>query len=63
MAHGAIFDMASRLHDFEPFHLADGLCGAGQGILDRVLDAFLGRAHEFQNLVNVILHSSDGWHG
>src|ERR1700737_3300024 len=62
MSDRPIFDMASRLHDFEPFHLANGLRCAGGGILNGIFDIFFGRSYEFQDLINVILHFSC-WHG
>src|ERR1700740_2793358 len=58
MAHDPVFDMASGLHDLEPFHLANGLRCACYGILDSIVDALLGRSHEVQDLVDMILHLS-----
>src|ERR1700730_16056869 len=62
MSDRPIFDMASRLHDFEPLHLANGLRCAGDGMLNGIFDIFFGRSYEFQDLINVILHFSC-WHG
>ncbi len=38
MTNRPIFNMPSRLHDFEPFHVANGLCCAGQGILNGIFN-------------------------
>src|SRR4051794_41979080 len=46
--------MAARLHNLEPFHLANGLCGPADRVLDRILDRSLGRSDQFQDLVDVI---------
>jgi len=62
MAHDPVFDMASGLHDLEPFHLANGLRCACYGILDSIVDALLGRSHEIQDLVDMILHLSRDRH-
>jgi hypothetical protein len=40
MANRPILDMAARLHDLEPLHLANGLGRAPDGVLDRVLNRF-----------------------
>ena len=62
MANRPIFDMASRLHDFEPFHIANGLRCAGQGIPNGIIDTLFGRSYEFQDLVDMILHFRSNWH-
>jgi hypothetical protein len=53
-----LVDVAARLHDFEPVEIPQGLAGALHGTLDRIVDACLGRAYEFHDLVDVISH---GW--
>src|SRR6478735_5130737 len=54
VAHGTVLDMAARLHHLEPFHLANGLGGTADRVLDRILDRRLGRSDQFQDLVDVI---------
>src|SRR4051812_49790780 len=54
VAHGTVLDMAARLHHLEPFHLANGLGGTADCVLDRILDRGLGRSDQFQDLVDVI---------
>src|SRR5438093_13459982 len=63
VAHGSILDVASRLHHFEPLYIANGFGCAGDRILNGILGAFLGRADEFEDLVNMVFHFGRIWHG
>src|SRR4029077_4712105 len=56
VGHLAVFDMAARLHHLEPADLPQGARRTADGVLDRVLDALLRRACDFDDPVNVIRH-------
>src|SRR5262249_54030604 len=43
VANRPILDMAARLHDLEPLHIANGLGRAPDGVLDRVVNRFFRR--------------------
>jgi len=46
MADRSIFDMAARLHDFEPFHIANGFLCAGDGMIRSRRPLFTTRIKE-----------------
>src|ERR1700730_11364894 len=56
VGHLAVFDMAARLHHLEPADLPQGARRTADGVVDRVLDALLRRACDFDDPVNVIRH-------
>src|SRR6266446_2868045 len=58
----AVDDMAARLGDGEPVHVADRLVGLGDRCLHGILDADRRRAGEFQELVDVVGHDGDLLH-
>src|ERR1700704_998914 len=51
----AVFHMATRLHDLEPSQMSNRLVGAADRSADGILDAGLGRAHEFDDFVDMVL--------
>src|SRR5271170_5960741 len=54
--HLAILDVAAGLDHLEPAQLAQGLRCPGNRPLDRVVDAFLGRADDLNDTIDVIFH-------
>ena len=56
MRNPAVFDMTTRLHHFEPADLAQCARGAADGILDRVLKAFLRRTGDLDDPIDMIRH-------
>src|SRR5262245_38171878 len=56
MRNFAFFDMAAGLHNFEPADLTKGAGGPADSVLDRVLDAFLRGACNFNDPVDMIGH-------
>src|SRR5216683_4330131 len=56
VAHLALLDMAARLDDLEPSQMLYRLRGPCDGALNRILDAGLGGADEFDDLVDMVLH-------
>ena len=58
MADLAVLDMAAGLDDLEPAKVAQGLVGALERGLDRVLDAGGRGSDELYHLVDVFRHGS-----
>jgi len=56
MADSSVFNVTSRLEDFEPFHFTKSLGCSGYGILNGIFYAFLRRPNQFENFVNMIFH-------
>jgi hypothetical protein len=54
--HLTVFDMAARLHHLKPADLPQSARRTADGVLDRVLDALLRRASDFDDSVNVVGH-------
>jgi len=54
MADGAVLDVPAGIHHLEPFQMLDALRRFGEGVVDGVLDAGLGRADQFDLLVGVL---------
>src|SRR5688572_6960115 len=52
----AVLDVPSGFNDFKPIHVPNGLAGQFDGRADGILNAGLGRADDFKNLVNMIFH-------
>jgi hypothetical protein len=52
--HLAVFDVAARLHHLEPADLPERARGAADGVLDRVLDAYLRGTDDLDDAVDVI---------
>jgi hypothetical protein len=52
----AVFDMAARLHHFEPANLPQRARRTPDGGLDRVLDALFRRARNLDDSVNMVRH-------
>src|SRR5260370_35368521 len=57
MTHFSVFDLSACLDHLEPAKMLERLRCPGDGALDRILDARLRRAHEIDDLVDVVLHS------
>lgn len=55
MADGAVLDVPAGIHHLEPFQMLDALRRFGEGVVDGVLDAGLGRADQFDLLVGVVI--------
>jgi hypothetical protein len=56
MTDRTVFNVTSRLQDFEPFHLTESFRRPSYGILDCIFYAFFGRSNKFENLVNMLFH-------
>src|SRR5215212_5951808 len=52
----AALDMAASLLDLEPANVAHGRGGAGDGALDRILDAGRRAADDLDHLVDIVAH-------
>src|SRR3954469_11033128 len=52
----AVLHVAPRLHDLEPSQMSNGLVGTADRGADGILDAFLRRAHELYDFVDMVLH-------
>src|SRR4029077_1288698 len=52
----AVLDMAAGLDDLEPAQVAQGLRRAGDGALDRVVDALVRRTDDLNDAVDMIVH-------
>src|SRR3712207_6500678 len=52
----AVLDVAASLDDLEPAYVADRGGGAGDRLLDRVLDAGLGATDDLDDLVDFVAH-------
>src|SRR5947207_2712754 len=53
VAHLAVFDVSAGPRDLEPSQVSDGLVGALNRGFNRLIDAFLRRAHQFDDAINV----------
>ena len=61
--HLAVFDMPAGLHHLAPAQVLQRFRGAGNGGLNRALDALLRRAAKLDNLLDVVVHVSSRNYG
>jgi hypothetical protein len=55
-AAAVVLDPAARVGDLEPVQVVQGFRGAGDGALDRVVDALGGGADDLADGVDVVCH-------
>src|SRR5882724_7423719 len=53
-----LLDVAAGADDLEPAHVAHGLGGPRDGVLNRLVDPALGRTGQLDGLVDVLAHQS-----
>jgi len=58
MAHLAVLDVPAGLDDLEPAQIPQGLVRPLDCGLNRILDALLRRADEFDDLVDMVIHGA-----
>src|SRR5262249_62229523 len=54
----AVRDVPAGAVNLEPAQIADRRIGAGDGALDRIVDALLRRADDFDDAINMIVHEA-----